>query len=198
MFISGLIIFFFILITILTLIVLGIIAAFKKSLSVITRNRFFLLTPILIAAVIFMLQEFIFFPSNPKLDQLVFVGYRDMPISSNWLGLYDDNTWEFGISSREIESSGTYTFWNDTLVITTKKGTVLWNGNDSNTFYIERGYIWEIENTGLRGLEIVRDYRFKSEVWKAKGVDWWMTDVREKMVGDLIRSEILIGLDSTR
>jgi len=37
---------------------------------------------------------------------------------------------------------------------------------------------------------------FDSKKWKEKGVDWWMTDYREKMVKDLIQSDTLI--DKTR
>ena len=36
--------------------------------------------------------------------------------------------------------------------------------------------------------------RFDSRVWNQKGVDWWMTDIREKMVDDLIESDTLIGM----
>ncbi len=35
---------------------------------------------------------------------------------------------------------------------------------------------------------------FDSDEWNRKGVDWWMTDVREKMVKDIIQSDTLIGL----
>ena len=35
---------------------------------------------------------------------------------------------------------------------------------------------------------------FNSVEWKKKGLDWWMTDSREKMVDDLIQSDTLIGL----
>lgn len=43
------------------------------------------------------------------------------------------------------------------------------------------------------------DYRqnFDSVRWKQKGVDWWMTDFREKMVDDLIQSDTLIGMNRT-
>lgn len=37
--------------------------------------------------------------------------------------------------------------------------------------------------------------QFDSSKWKQKGVDWWMTDVREKMVDDLIKSDTLIGMN---
>ena len=36
---------------------------------------------------------------------------------------------------------------------------------------------------------------FDSDKWKQKGVDWWMTDFREKMIDDLIQSDTLIGLN---
>lgn len=35
---------------------------------------------------------------------------------------------------------------------------------------------------------------FDSVEWKNEGVDWWITDVREKMVNNLIQSDTLIGL----
>ena len=38
------------------------------------------------------------------------------------------------------------------------------------------------------------EYRFDSTEWKRKGVDWQVTDFREKMVADLIESDTLIGL----
>jgi len=37
--------------------------------------------------------------------------------------------------------------------------------------------------------------KFDSDKWKAKGLDWWMTDFREKMVDDLIQSDTLIGMN---
>lgn len=36
---------------------------------------------------------------------------------------------------------------------------------------------------------------FNSEAWNEKGIDWWMTDNREKMIDDLIESDTLIGLN---
>lgn len=36
---------------------------------------------------------------------------------------------------------------------------------------------------------------FDAKKWKEKGVDWWMTDVREKMVEDLTKSDTLIGMN---
>ncbi|MDA8692760.1 hypothetical protein N9L92_01770 [Saprospiraceae bacterium] len=35
---------------------------------------------------------------------------------------------------------------------------------------------------------------FNSKEWNKKSVDWWMTDIREKMVDDLIFSDTLIKL----
>ena len=36
---------------------------------------------------------------------------------------------------------------------------------------------------------------FDSEKWKKKGIDWQLDDEREKMVGDLILSDTIIGLN---
>ena len=36
---------------------------------------------------------------------------------------------------------------------------------------------------------------FNSAKWKEKGVDWWMTDVRERMVDDLVNSDTLKNMD---
>lgn len=34
-------------------------------------------------------------------------------------------------------------------------------------------------------------------MWKKKGVDWSMTDIRENMVGDLIKSDTLLHLNKS-
>jgi len=39
------------------------------------------------------------------------------------------------------------------------------------------------------------EVRFDSTEWNKKGVDWQITDFREKMVADLIKSDTLIGLN---
>lgn len=36
---------------------------------------------------------------------------------------------------------------------------------------------------------------FNSTKWQEKGVDWWMTDVRERMVDDLVSSDTLMNMD---
>ena len=38
-------------------------------------------------------------------------------------------------------------------------------------------------------------HEFEAKIWKEKGIDGWMTDVREKMVDDLIESDTLIGMN---
>jgi hypothetical protein len=38
------------------------------------------------------------------------------------------------------------------------------------------------------------EQKFNAAEWKQKELDWWMTDTREKMVGDLMESDTLIGL----
>lgn len=39
---------------------------------------------------------------------------------------------------------------------------------------------------------------FDSANWKNKAVDWQMTDFREKMVDDLLKSDTLIGMDKNQ
>ena len=39
------------------------------------------------------------------------------------------------------------------------------------------------------------NYEFDSNKWKQNGADWWMTDVREKMIDDLIKSDTLISMN---
>ena len=36
---------------------------------------------------------------------------------------------------------------------------------------------------------------FDSDEWKQTGLDWWITDFREKMVDDLIQNDTLIGMN---
>jgi hypothetical protein len=38
------------------------------------------------------------------------------------------------------------------------------------------------------------DKPFNGEEWNRRGVDWWTTDVRERMIKDIIESDTLIGL----
>ncbi|RYZ53872.1 MAG: hypothetical protein EOP49_06410 [Sphingobacteriales bacterium] len=40
--------------------------------------------------------------------------------------------------------------------------------------------------------------KFDSAEWNGKGIDWQWTDVREKMVDDLIDSDTLIGMDTAQ
>ena len=40
--------------------------------------------------------------------------------------------------------------------------------------------------------------RFDPAKWKEGGVDWQITDTREKIVDDLIESDTLIGLDTNQ
>ena len=48
--------------------------------------------------------------------------------------------------------------------------------------------------TILQAVSCSTNQKFDSDKWQQKGVDWWMMDVREKMIDDLIQSDTLIGL----
>ncbi len=36
--------------------------------------------------------------------------------------------------------------------------------------------------------------KFSSETWQKNDFDWWMTEVRENLVDDLIKSDTLVGM----
>jgi len=98
--------------------------------------------------------EFLMYPTNSKLDQLVLTAHREAPIGAYWLGVYNDSTWELGNSSREIEVSGTYTISGDTLHLKTLGGTAFYHGDTRNSFVIIGDDLMAVENTGIRGLKI--------------------------------------------
>ncbi|MEH0153140.1 hypothetical protein V6R21_03280 [Limibacter armeniacum] len=79
--------------------------------------------------------------------------YREAPFGGYWLGLYTDLTWELGNTSREISAKGIYAVNNDTLELTTVKGSYF-NGDTINTFIFEGKHLIEVKNTGIKGLEI--------------------------------------------
>lgn len=43
-----------------------------------------------------------------------------------------------------------------------------------------------------------KEVPFNSEQWKEKGIDWQLTDTREKMVSNLISTDTLIGMESNK
>ena len=112
------------------------------------------LTTVVVVIILFTVQELVLYPTNPKLDKLVFVAHREAPIGAYWLGLYDDSTWDFGVSSREVEFSGTYQLNGDTIELTTFDELTFYKGETEKKFIIDQEDIWEVENSGIRGLEI--------------------------------------------
>jgi len=45
-------------------------------------------------------------------------------------------------------------------------------------------------------LSCQNDIPFNSEKWNEKGIDWQLSDTREKMISDLISSDTLLGMNS--
>lgn len=157
MFITGLIKFLLGLVGILATFVFLAIALFSKNKKGKIRTAgitFFTTATILILITI---VEFLIFPINPKTEQIVLTAYREAPIGGIWLTLYNDNTWEMGYSSREISSNGTYIFENDTLTIyaTSEEGII--NNLKKTSFTFNSNKLIEIENSGIRMLEIKID-----------------------------------------
>lgn len=53
-----------------------------------------------------------------------------------------------------------------------------------------------IISLGLTIISCQNDIGFDSEKWNEKGVDWQLTENREKMVSDLIKSDTLMGMET--
>ncbi|RAI84847.1 hypothetical protein [Algoriphagus yeomjeoni] len=95
------------------------------------------------------------FPINQKSDHLILSAYREAPLGGIWLALYDDQTWEMGYSSREITSSGNYTIRHDTLTLNAQSGKTILGEISKTSFIINSKNLTEIENSGIRSLEIL-------------------------------------------
>jgi hypothetical protein len=104
-----------------------------------------------------LIQETILYPPNPKIDQLILSAYREAPIGGIWLGVYEDRTWQLGYSSVEITSEGTYQLAGDTLTLIANEGTTVIGESERTSFLIETKYLVEVENSGIRSLEIQRN-----------------------------------------
>lgn len=102
-----------------------------------------------------IIVDLFLFPINKKSDQLILSAYREAPLGGIWLALYEDETWEIGYSSREITSSGNYTIMHDTLTLNTQSGKTILKDISKTSFIIDSKYLTEIENSGIRSLEIV-------------------------------------------
>lgn len=154
MFIAGIFKFLLGLVGVLTTLVFLVLSLFKRTRKGKLQWAGITFFSTVVLIIIMTIIEFLIYPTNPKLDQLVLTAHREAPIGGYWLGLYDDSTWEFGNSSRELEINGTYTILEDTLNLTTTNGTTFYNGDTTNQFLIHPKDLLEVENTGIRGLKI--------------------------------------------
>lgn len=153
-FLFGLIIFLAGILGIFVSLAFIIIAIIKRKSKHWKKSIYSLLISGAVVILLILVHEVILFPTNPKLDELVLTAYREAPIGGYWLGLYNDSTWEFGNSSREIEFDGTFEIIGDTLFLSTSPGSTFYNGKSSNQFLIQSEDLVEIENTGIKGLKI--------------------------------------------
>ncbi|MCV9386991.1 hypothetical protein [Reichenbachiella ulvae] len=113
-----------------------------------------LATTTLAVIALILIQETILYPPNPKIDKLVLSAYREAPIGGIWLGVYNDRTWQLGYSSVEITSEGKYELAGDTLTLFANDGTTVIGDSKRTSFLIEPKYLVEVENSGIRSLEI--------------------------------------------
>lgn len=98
--------------------------------------------------------EFMLYPENQKLDQIVLSAHRQAPIGAIWLGLYSDSTWEIGNSPREINTRGIYSIHGDSLELKTLSGTEFYKGDSVKWFVFQDDDLVEVKNTGIRSLRI--------------------------------------------
>tara|TARA_R110002072_G_scaffold216077_1_gene373419 strand:- start:381408 stop:381890 length:483 start_codon:yes stop_codon:yes gene_type:complete len=155
MFISGLIkLFVGILGTLVSLIflIITIFSRHKKGKLKIAAWTFFSTIGVILLIII---VDLFLFPINQKSDQLILSAYREAPLGGIWLALYDDQTWEIGYSSREITSSGNYFIRHDTLTLNAQSGKTILQDISKTSFIIDSKNLREIENSGIRALEIV-------------------------------------------
>jgi hypothetical protein len=132
----------------------AVIAIFKKNSKNWKRSGISLATTTVAVIALILIQETILYPPNPKIDQLILSAYREAPIGGIWLGVYEDRTWQLGYSSVEITSEGTYQLAGDTLTLIANEGTTVIGESERTSFLIETKYLVEVENFGIRSLEI--------------------------------------------
>ncbi len=154
MFLFGLLILLVAFVGLITTLTFVVIAIFKKNSKNWKRSGISLATTTLAVIVLILVQETILYPPNPKTEQLLLSAYREAPIGGIWLGVYNDQTWQLGYSSVEITSEGTYEVAGDTITLIAYDGTTVIGEAERTSFLIEPKYLVEVENSGIRSLEI--------------------------------------------
>lgn len=154
LFTTGLLKFFIGLIGVIGTIVLLFLSAFKRTRT--GKLQYAVITFLTTLTLILLITglEFLMYPTNSKLDQLVLTAHREAPLGAYWLGVYNDSTWELGNSSSEIEVRGRYTISGDTLYLKTVGGRAFYSGDTRKAFVIQGDDLIEVENTGINGLKI--------------------------------------------
>jgi uncharacterized SAM-binding protein YcdF (DUF218 family) len=100
-----------------------------------------------------LVVEELFFSYNFKNKEEVLVASREAPIGGILLKLYADNTFEIG-GFREVKSSGTYELKADTIFINATDNSKQNGYVTQTTFIIRKGYLEEVEDTGIGFLEV--------------------------------------------
>ena len=135
----------------------AIVALIKRNSANWKSSGISLATTIVVIVSMIFVQETILYPPNPKIGQLVLSAYREAPIGGIWLGIYDDNTWQLGYSSKEITSEGTYRIFGDTLQLVANNGTTVIGDFNQTAFIIKAKSLIELNNSGIRSLEILQN-----------------------------------------
>jgi hypothetical protein len=154
MFISGIVKIFVVLFGVIITLTFLLLRVFKRTRK--GKLKLAIISLFSTAAIIgiITLVEFQLFPTNKKTDKLLLTAYREAPIGGIWLALYNDSTWEIGFSSREITENGTYILRSDTLTLFATEGTAVVGQTTKTSFVIESDRLIEVENSGIKALEI--------------------------------------------
>ena len=155
MFLTGLIKFFIGLAGVILTLVFLFIAIFKRTKKGLIRKAGITLFSSVMIIIVISVVEYFIYPINQKTDQLLLTAYREAPLGGIWLALYHDKTWELGFSSREITATGTYQINADTLYLTAMDDTIIIGEIDKTSFIIGEKTLIEIQNSGIRSLEII-------------------------------------------
>ncbi|TPE42443.1 hypothetical protein [Pontibacter mangrovi] len=109
-------------------------------------------TAVLSLGLLLVVEE-LFFSYNFRNKEEVLVASREAPIGGILLKLYEDNTFEIG-GFREVKSSGTYELKSDTLFIIATDSPKQSGYITQTSFIIRKGYLEEVEDTGIGFLEV--------------------------------------------
>ncbi|WP_162428825.1 solute carrier organic anion transporter [Pontibacter pudoricolor] len=135
----------------LTLTVIFLIGYLIRRRKVRLKNAAISFATVLLSLGLLIIEEELFFSYNFENKKEVLVASREAQIDGILLKLYEDSTFEIG-GFREVQSAGNFELRSDTLYIIQSSGQNKYMSKKS--FIMEKGYLREIEDTGIGFLEV--------------------------------------------